>query len=144
MSPDELLGYVLNKVAIIHDRQNTARTTPAPAFGSENMLNVRQLTRISLQVEIDYQHSRCHMAHRMSGGHVSQHSVTKRLAATILAREGIAAIWELHVAAAEAYRMGHPCAAASILEIAEAAEDKCVRARGGLRARLADVIGSLA
>jgi hypothetical protein len=44
MSPDKLPGYVLNNVAIIHDRQNTARTTAAPAIGTKNMLNVRQLT----------------------------------------------------------------------------------------------------
>jgi hypothetical protein len=44
----------------------------------------------------------------------------EKLASTTLARDGIAAIWQLHLAAAEAYRSGYPSAAASILEIAEA------------------------
>jgi hypothetical protein len=73
---------------------------------------------------------------------VSQHSVTERLAASILAREGIAAIWELHVAAAEAHRTGHPRAAAAILEIAEMAEKAWVSAADAVTGRLADVIGS--
>jgi hypothetical protein len=53
---------------------------------------------------------------------------TENLALTMLARDGIAAIWQLHMAAADAHRTGHPCAAASILEVAEAAEDAWLRA----------------
>ena len=49
-------------------------------------------------------------------------TLIERIALSILDREGIAAIWTLHVAAAEAHRTGHPAAAAAILEIAEAAE----------------------
>ena len=71
-------------------------------------------------------------------------NLTDKLAVTILAREGVAAIWALHVAAAEAHRTGHPNAAAAILEIAESAENKCLQARNSLRTRLADVIRSLA
>ena len=67
----------------------------------------------------------------------------EKIAQSVLAREGIAAIWTLYVAAAEADRTGHPEAAASILEIAEAAERASLSARERLRGRLADVIASL-
>jgi hypothetical protein len=55
-------------------------------------------------------------------------TLTERIALSILDREGIAAIWTLHVAAAEAHRTGHPGAAATILEIAEAAETEWISA----------------
>jgi hypothetical protein len=55
---------------------------------------------------------------------------TENLALTMLAREGISAIWQLHLAAADAHRTGHPIAAASIVEIADAAEDAWLRAEG--------------
>jgi hypothetical protein len=54
-------------------------------------------------------------------------TITENLALSILAREGIAAIWQLHLAAAEVYRAGNPSAAASILEIADAAEQAWMR-----------------
>jgi hypothetical protein len=57
-------------------------------------------------------------------------ALTQKLALTILARHGIAAIWQLHVSAAEAHRSGYPRAAASILEIAIAAEEAWLRAEG--------------
>src|SRR2546421_12449744 len=44
-------------------------------------------------------------------------TLTENLHAT-----GIAAIWQLHMAAADAHQTGHPAAAGAILEIAEAAE----------------------
>ena len=47
---------------------------------------------------------------------------TENLALTMLARGGIAAIWALHLAAARAYRDGNKGMAATILEIADAAE----------------------
>ena len=47
-------------------------------------------------------------------------TLAENLALTMLARDGIAAIWQLHLAAAEAHRTGHRSAAASISEIAEA------------------------
>jgi hypothetical protein len=50
-------------------------------------------------------------------------TLTEKLAMTMLARDGIAIIWRLHIDAARAYRTGHPQAAAAILEIAEAAEE---------------------
>ena len=63
-----------------------------------------------------------------------------RLARSILAREGIAAVWQLHVAAADAHRTGHPRSAAAMLEIAEAAEEAWLKAREHLRDRLAKVV----
>ena len=50
-------------------------------------------------------------------------TLTEKLAVTMLARDGIAIIWQLHTDAARAYRTGHPEAAAALLEIAEAAEE---------------------
>jgi len=55
---------------------------------------------------------------------------TENLALTMLAREGIAAIWQLHLSAARAYRDGHRAAAATIIEIADAAEREWVRGNG--------------
>ncbi len=57
-------------------------------------------------------------------------TITEKLALTVLARDGIAAIWQLQIAAAEAHRTGHPSVAASILEIADAAEQAWLRAEG--------------
>ena len=48
---------------------------------------------------------------------------SERLALSMLVRHGIAAVWQLHLAAADAHRTGHTIAAASIVEIADAAED---------------------
>jgi hypothetical protein len=50
------------------------------------------------------------------------------LALTLLASGGIAAIWRLNEAAAQAYRTGHACTAESILQVAEAAEEAWLRA----------------
>ena len=49
-------------------------------------------------------------------------TMIENLALTILAREGIAAIRQLHLGAVEVHRAGDPSAAASIL-IADAAEE---------------------
>ena len=54
-------------------------------------------------------------------------SPTRHLAVSLLGECGIAAIWRLNVAAAEAHRAGHPAAAAAMLEIAEAAEEAWLR-----------------
>jgi hypothetical protein len=56
--------------------------------------------------------------------------MTEKLALTILARARIAAIWQLHLASAEAHRNGYPSAAPSTSEIAEAAEEAWMRAEG--------------
>ena len=56
--------------------------------------------------------------------------LTEQLALSILAREGVAAIWQLHLSAAEAHRTGHSSAVAAILDIAEAAEEVWLRVEG--------------
>jgi hypothetical protein len=57
-------------------------------------------------------------------------TMTEKLALTMLAHEEIAAVWQLHLASAEAHRSGYASAAASISEIAEAAEEEWMRAEG--------------
>jgi hypothetical protein len=57
--------------------------------------------------------------------------LTEDLAQDLLARDGIVVIWLLHLAAGQAYRDGHPCAAETVIESADAAE-QCSR-RGRLR-----------
>ena len=52
---------------------------------------------------------------------------TENLAMTMLAREGVAAIWTLHLAAAKADRDGYKGAATTIIEIADAAEREWLR-----------------
>jgi len=59
-----------------------------------------------------------------------RHTQTDKLALGALARDGIAAIWNLHVAAAEVHQIGYPHAAQAILEIAEAAEAAWLRVEG--------------
>jgi hypothetical protein len=49
------------------------------------------------------------------------------LALKMLARDGFAAIWVLHLSAARAYREGRQVAAAAIIEIADAAEREWLR-----------------
>jgi hypothetical protein len=56
--------------------------------------------------------------------------LTNQLAMTILAEDGISAVWNLHLAAAEAYQSGYDSAANAIVEIAEAAEEAWLRAEG--------------
>ena len=57
-------------------------------------------------------------------------ALTEQLALSILAREGLAVIWQLHLSAAEAHRTRHHSAAAAILDIAEAAEAAWLRVEG--------------
>ena len=57
-------------------------------------------------------------------------SVSEELALTLLARDGIAAIWQLNIAAAEAHRNGYHRAADTVLQIADAAEQAWLRAEG--------------
>jgi hypothetical protein len=54
-------------------------------------------------------------------------TLTEKLALSVLAREGIGAIWQLQLAAADAHRTGRPNVAAAILEIADAAEAASLR-----------------
>ena len=60
---------------------------------------------------------------------MSDRTLNEKLALKILAKEGIGAIWRQHVAAADAYRNGSVTAAASVIEIAETAEDMLLRAK---------------
>ena len=55
------------------------------------------------------------------------HTLADGIASRMLARNGIAAIWNLQVAAGIAYRTGNPGSAASIMEIADAAEREWLR-----------------
>ena len=59
-----------------------------------------------------------------------QSTLSEDLALRMLAREGIAVIWRLNLAAATADRTGHPESAAALLELADAAEDAWLRAEG--------------
>lgn len=58
---------------------------------------------------------------------MSRRTFTDQLAARIVAQEGIAAIWRLHLDAAKAHRRGHPAGAAILIEIADAAEREWAR-----------------
>ena len=60
-------------------------------------------------------------------------TMTEDLALRMLARDGIAVIWRLNLAAAEAHRTGHPQSAATLLELADAAEDAWMRVEGERR-----------
>jgi hypothetical protein len=51
----------------------------------------------------------------------------ENIARKILVREGVAAIWQLHLAAARAYRAGQKAAATGIIEIADVAEREWLR-----------------
>ena len=62
---------------------------------------------------------------------MSIHStLSEDLALQMLARDGIAVIWRLNVAAATAHRTGHPQSATTLLELADAAEDAWLQAEG--------------
>jgi hypothetical protein len=54
----------------------------------------------------------------------------KQVAANMLGRYGLAAIWRLHLSAAKAYREGDEKAALWILDIADAAEWVWLRRSG--------------
>ena len=56
--------------------------------------------------------------------------LAETVALELLARDGITAIWQLNLVAADAYRAGYPRAAESLLDIAEAAEQAWIRAEG--------------
>jgi len=55
------------------------------------------------------------------------HTLTEGIALRLLARDGIAAIWHLQMAAAAVYRTGDPIGADSILEIAATTEREWMR-----------------
>jgi hypothetical protein len=47
--------------------------------------------------------------------------------------EGIAAIWQLHLAAARAYRRGQKAAATGMIDIADAAEQEWLRGKATVK-----------
>jgi hypothetical protein len=51
-------------------------------------------------------------------------SSTDAMAAKLIHQRGIAAIWELHLSAAEAYRRGATQGAAYLIHLADAAEEE--------------------
>lgn len=55
---------------------------------------------------------------------------TENLALTMIVRDRVSAIWELHLAAARAYSKGDAVAATSIIQIADAAEREWLRGNG--------------
>jgi hypothetical protein len=57
-----------------------------------------------------------------------ERALTKELALNLLAVDGSAAIWLIHLTAAKAYRQGHPRAAQILIEIADVAEQEWLRA----------------
>ena len=54
------------------------------------------------------------------------------VALSLLARDGIGAIWGLHLSAALAYQDGQKAVAAGIIEIADAAERESLRAKAAV------------
>jgi len=58
---------------------------------------------------------------------IFHHKRVVHLALKMLARDGFAAIWVLHLSAARAYREGKKKAAVAIIEIADAAEGEWLR-----------------
>jgi hypothetical protein len=57
---------------------------------------------------------------------------TEIVALSLLAQDGVAAIWQLHLSAALAYRDGQKAAATGIIEIADAAEREWLRAKAAV------------
>jgi hypothetical protein len=50
-------------------------------------------------------------------------AITEEIAAELLDTDGMAAIWKLHLIAADAYRGGHDRAAEALIKIADAAAE---------------------
>ena len=59
-----------------------------------------------------------------------ERALTKELALNLLAVDGSAAIWLIHLTAAKAYRQGHTRAAQILIEIADVAEQEWLRNSG--------------
>ena len=58
---------------------------------------------------------------------MERQTVAEKLARDLLARQGRGVIWKLHADAGTLYRVGNPVAAASFVEIADAAEREYLR-----------------
>ena len=71
------------------------------------------------------------------------HSEAEKLARSLLAKQGVAGIWKLHIAAADAHRAGFRLSAADLIEVAEAAERAWISDRKhGLQGALGELIAS--
>jgi hypothetical protein len=58
---------------------------------------------------------------------VAHHALVNKLARDMLADKGMAIIWKLHTDAARLYRVGNLTAAATFIEIADAAAELWLR-----------------
>jgi hypothetical protein len=58
---------------------------------------------------------------------ITKPTVAETIASKTLAEHGIAAIWDLHVAAAAAYGLGRFSMAATLIEVADAVELEWLR-----------------
>ena len=71
-----------------------------------------------------------------------QHMEIDKLARSLLAKQGVGAIWKLHQAAAEAHRAGFGMSAADLIEVA-AERAWTIDGRYCLKSDLTDLIESL-
>jgi hypothetical protein len=72
------------------------------------------------------------------------HTEADKLARSLLAKQGIGAIWKLHQVAAAAHRAGFRLSAADLIEVAEAAERAWISdGKCWLKGGLTDLITSL-
>lgn len=53
-----------------------------------------------------------------------QRTIAREFASRMLAQHGVATIWDFHIAAAVAHEFGNKAVAASLIEMAEAAEEE--------------------
>lgn len=58
---------------------------------------------------------------------ITERKSAEKIASRILARHGVAFIWDAHVAAAAAYELGNQVVARSLIELAEAAEQELLQ-----------------
>jgi len=73
-----------------------------------------------------------------------QHTESNKLARSLLAKQGIGAIWRLYEAAAAAHRAGFHLSAADLIEVAEAAERAWISdGKCCLKGGFAELIASL-
>ena len=62
---------------------------------------------------------------------MTRETFAERVAVRVMAREGMTAIWDFHIAAADAYRRGRTEVATMLIEIADAAEREWLFCRKG-------------
>ena len=64
---------------------------------------------------------------------ISSRTPAQVIALSLLARDGVSAIWKLHLSAAGAYGDGHKSVAAGIIDIADAAEREWLRGKAAVK-----------